>query len=868
VIDFEKVGEMIGFGQRDLKDDGKRDVDSGIRSGLDWQYPDWKDPQGTYMVPNSFPNKHNLVDKGARAEEDVYNLLQQLGTQNSEPMFVVHSFDFSEHIPGKEIQRKRSWVMGECDFVIIHRKHGPVFIQVKATESGNKQTRKEAQEQLRKDKLALENFFEKLVKKKISTKKAKEIFKNVPAFVAMPNCQRGDESVCVHENVLYQEDCSSLQAFAKWWNEKISSAEHPDVDQKLYEYLVMRFVGMSYLSPSVGPCVDHTEKVLLFKTREQMEILAGCFPPELWIRGPAGSGKTYLLMEKASALACDVLRQRADKKILIVCFNTVLCKALEKRLNNLVAEEICEESVADPSSVFHFTTFTKLVMDVASLPCCPATNDEKERAVNEALQCVQQSGSTFRGCYDHIFVDEGQDFYGNNWPELLKKMHKSSVDTDEHAEFKDVKLIIAGLEDLQLTNGSFWVMYDINQYLYFSEERCTSHLSQHKGSAVLSKVFRNTESVFKQSKKYYKSLDPRDHPISLGHREVGLPIIWDNSLVSRSGEEMKGVQSICYWLKVLNNQEVQRKDICILVETQNKQSELAFELDSLKTPIQTGDDLVEGKKNLVILESVRRFKGLESKVVILYNPPFQDDSSSHTKELLYTAVSRSSCLLIVISTKEGCEALKSGEGVTMQSKTTRRQTKRPWQTSTVLESEQKLQIQAYEYGPFVENDYNNVEGEIIPEARLSSDEIKMYQHQDQLSRKRAKSNNPRAMEVDGSNLFEPGDPYITDLVRNGVFGLLSDTAEKNLKHVPSNSELDPGTLKTTKVVASMEYEIYCKRRSDCHPRNYTNDLRRLKKEINSFNDQETYHEAVIRAVRSARIYSCKKVEQDVHSYKV
>ena len=228
---------MIGFGQKDLSHDGKCNLDDGIRKGLDRDYAGWRYPEGTYMVPDSFPKKRS-DDKGVKAEEVVYNLLQQLGAQNNEPMFVVHSFDFSEHIPGNDRKTGRSWVMGETDFVIIHRQHGPLFIQVKATERGTKC--KEAEEQLRKDKIVLEKFFQKLVKGKISTKKVTELFKNVPAFAAMPNCPRGPDSVCVQANVLYQEDCSSLQAFGKWWKEKIGSAQHPEVDQTLYEYLVMR----------------------------------------------------------------------------------------------------------------------------------------------------------------------------------------------------------------------------------------------------------------------------------------------------------------------------------------------------------------------------------------------------------------------------------------------------------------------------------------------------------------------------------------------------------------------------------------------------------------------------------------------------
>lgn len=224
---------MLGSG--DLSNDRGREADDHIRTGLDREYPEWKNPTKTYTVPPSFPRKH-CGNNGVKAEEAVYNLLQQLGEQNKEPMFVVHSVDFSEHIPGSG--RKRSWVMGETDFVIIHRKHGPIMIQVKATEDGK--AYKEAEEQLRKDKLVLQKYYEKLVKGKISGKKTIELFKNFPAFVAMPNCKRGAGSVCIKDNALYQEDCSSLEAFADWWQKRIASAEHPVVSQTVFEHLVMR----------------------------------------------------------------------------------------------------------------------------------------------------------------------------------------------------------------------------------------------------------------------------------------------------------------------------------------------------------------------------------------------------------------------------------------------------------------------------------------------------------------------------------------------------------------------------------------------------------------------------------------------------
>lgn len=235
---------MIGVslkscGQKDLADDGKRDWDDEIRSRLDQEYVDWKNPQRTYMVPPSFPGMSNDADVGRKAEEKFYNLLDEQGQRKNEPMFVVHSVYFSEHVPGSG--RKRSWVMGESDFVVIHRIHGPIFFQVKATETGK--SYKEAEEQIYKDKVALENFFKRMVKGNISTRQATDPFKNCPGFVVMPNCPRSQLSICSQDNVLCQEDCSDLVAFFSWWSEKINGAKHPTLNQTVFEYLVMRQVG-------------------------------------------------------------------------------------------------------------------------------------------------------------------------------------------------------------------------------------------------------------------------------------------------------------------------------------------------------------------------------------------------------------------------------------------------------------------------------------------------------------------------------------------------------------------------------------------------------------------------------------------------
>ena len=172
------TGKRVQINPRDA---GRYDIVEGICLGLDREYPGWKSPRGTHMVPDFIPSDQR--DKGKIAEESVYSLLQKCGTQRKEPMFVVHSCPFSEHI--LDSKRQKPWVMGETDFVIIHKIHGLIYIEVKATETSK--SFKEAEEKLRKGKLALQKHFEKAVKGEIKTRKVIEIFKNLPAFVAMPN---------------------------------------------------------------------------------------------------------------------------------------------------------------------------------------------------------------------------------------------------------------------------------------------------------------------------------------------------------------------------------------------------------------------------------------------------------------------------------------------------------------------------------------------------------------------------------------------------------------------------------------------------------------------------------------------------------
>ena len=441
---------------------------------------------------------------------------------------------------------------------------------------------------------------------------------------------------------------------------------------------ILRFVGMSYLKPWRGLCINDDDNTMIFQTQQQMKFLAGYSPRELWIRGTAGSGKTYLLIEKALTLAQGILSDptKTNEKILVLCCNPILRKALEKTINGYL--QVPE--ARDVSSFLHCKTFTELVMELASWSSPPRGNLDKEISVNWALEKLKEKDDVFM--YDHILVDEGQDLYGTKWPTLLKHIHKGSRGFAQEAR-----------------PGFFWVMYDVNQHLYLGKKSPRSHFDCIQNNAELNVVFRNTDNIFKQSKKYFKSLMSNGSPITLGHEVTGLPIEWDDSLAScnvipegtklvsrleketpqgarlvvsveeklqgpRLKEEIQqGARLVVNWIEKLEKEKVHPKDICVLVQNQEKQRLLRDEIERIGWNSQTADDLLENSRNCAVVESIQRFKGLESKVVILFNPPFQGYSQFCTKELLYAAVSRCSCFLVVISSKEGCIALKSDVGI-------------------------------------------------------------------------------------------------------------------------------------------------------------------------------------------------------------
>ena len=603
---------------------------------------------------------------------------------------------------------------------------------------------------------------------------------------------------------------------------------------------------------TLSKSIDDDKKKLETCTKQQLSVVLDS-EPKKWITGPAGSGKTWLLMKKVLMLAKKALLKGLEEKILVACYNKPLSMMFKHKFKDKLFSFLKSGELEE---VVEVKTFESLLFDVTG-PRSGDSDQEKENHVAQALEVVEQR-SAFAQQYDHVFVDECQDLYGNRWQTLFERLLK---DEDDFS-FDEPKHL--------------WFLYDTNQYLRLSEERYKQHWKSIRKSAKLTKVFRSTESIFDQSKKYFRAENAE--PIVLGHSVRGLEITWDNSLKSREVTEDAGAAYIAKHIKELHRNKVVGKDICILTQNVEIREGISSELNKMEIETQNAADLFgyDLYENKVVVESIRRFKGLESKVVVLYNPPFFQDinwSVKKVKKLLYTAVSRCFCYLVVITTKHGCNALRSEEGIAEQEIKHGRQ-KASFQSSEGLESEYRLQMSSFFNDPFskrgretqyesgppehespskrsIEDDNDDSDPDDI---KCSPPKLLRKEEAHHLSKMSSKNVEKRLVKVPSCDLLEPGDPNIQDSIRNNVRKQLEEPVKQNLRYRPGSSDRDESFKgdDITSVVAWIEYKVYDQRRREINSKKYTQDCRNLKKEIEMSTKGRICHESVLNALHEFR----------------
>lgn len=355
--------------------------------------------------------------------------------------------------------------------------------------------------------------------------------------------------------------------------------------------LLESFFGRSFiLRTPLGVELANEEERLIELTRDQVRVLQFIQSHRrALIEGCAGSGKTTLALEKARQLA------QQDFRTLLLCFNAPLADFLK----NHVPEEV---------DVFHFHGLCKHLSKEAGIGYRSSLTEQDyyEKVLPEILlDSISELGPQ----YDAVIVDEGQDFLDSWWETLFFLM-------------KDQE------------NGIFYVFYDSNQNIYKRPASLTKLMTI--APFTLWENCRNTYAIHKVVRQFHHTPDsvtcrgPHGRPPEL-------------YFYADAYQQEQCVQKALH--RLANEEKVDTSQIVLL--TTRSPEKTPFQPNKRLGNFQLAEWAESTRSNVIRLSSVHRFKGLESRVVILTG--LEDNDSSWLSPLLYVACSRARTHLIIVA---------------------------------------------------------------------------------------------------------------------------------------------------------------------------------------------------------------------------
>ena len=501
---------------------------------------------------------------------------------------------------------------GECDFVVAHPDLGMLAIEVKAGQISYDPVREKwiTKDRWGFDHIAKNPFYQaKTSKYQILDKLKKSRLwhsRRIPAFhgVIFPDTEDPGEDLGAD---MPAEIICYLDTFENHFHDWIHSRFHDSEEYGSYlqplgedgmNALKDLLAGPFQLHVPIGHILAEDDRELQVLTHQQFQILKLIDKiPRASISGGAGTGKTVLAMEEA------VRNAEAGRKVLLICYNRPLAEDMKRRVRP-----------SDKLLVMNFHEFCRKVINDAGLEQPSGSDDQIYRELYPA-SCIQALKMFPESRFDTIIIDEGQDFL----PLWLTALDTALTEK---------------------SGGKMRVYYDSNQRLYGNTEKILGNFQLIP--IPLSINIRNTKNIHETAQHYYKG-----YPIdSFGPKGEEIEYI--------SADFPKGIREELQTLvsNLIKKERINPEDIAVLADTKNTISQI----------IPTGN--LAGKQGVtcerpgedkIIIDTIRRFKGLESPVVILVVTP----EVALNEELLYVAISRARTHLFMIGEKLSLERIKN-----------------------------------------------------------------------------------------------------------------------------------------------------------------------------------------------------------------
>ena len=359
------------------------------------------------------------------------------------------------------------------------------------------------------------------------------------------------------------------------------------------------------VAPLVATRLAEQEERRLALTQDQMRVLDFVRSHRrVAVRGGAGTGKTVLALEKAQRLADEGFRT------LLTCYNRQLADHLARlcagtaNLDVMGFHQLCHRQVARANR----ESGRDLVAEAkVTYPGKNLYDVQLPNALAYSLEVLPER-------YEAIICDEGQDFREDFWVAL--------------------ELLLADYD-----RSPFYVFYDDNQNIY---ARAGTFPIQGDPFSLTTNC-RNTAPIHTAAYTRYRGV-----PVSPPENE-GDEVQFDRA-PSRAAQAARINARI---VDLIARQGVSPGDIAVLIVDAVSKADCYVALRRLPLP-KPATWLEEGVRNdrTVLMDTVRRFKGLEAPVVILWGLDGVDWERS--EELLYVGMSRAKSLLVVVGTSASC----------------------------------------------------------------------------------------------------------------------------------------------------------------------------------------------------------------------
>lgn len=395
--------------------------------------------------------------------------------------------------------------------------------------------------------------------------------------------------------------------FAYWGND---ASGFTPLGSRGVDVLREVFARSFVVAPLISSQLADQEVRRLVLTKDQIRVLDFLRSHRrVAVSGGAGTGKTVLALEKARRLASEGFRT------LLTCYNRQLADHLSSlcpetpNLAVMSFHQLCHRQVerANRESGRDLVSEAKVTYPGQDLYEVQIPN-----ALGYSIEILPDR-------YDAIVCDEGQDFREDFWVPL--------------------ELLLTDYDSSPL-----YVFYDDNQNLY---ARAGTFPIRDEPFSLTTNC-RNTAPIHESAYKHYKGV-----PVSPPDIQ-GDDVQFDES-PSRDSQAAKINARI---VDLVAKQGVEPGDITVLVADAFHKAEYYSALRRLPLP-KPATWLEEGVrgKTTVLIDTIQRFKGLESPIVILWGLDTID--LSLRQELLYVGMSRAKSLLVLVGRTATCATLRA-----------------------------------------------------------------------------------------------------------------------------------------------------------------------------------------------------------------